>query len=403
MTRKKKVVLLSNMSYLPEFGGVENSLRFLSNEYRRMGYIPLVFSGQSRIKPRRRVSKIGSSVVFSVDFRPSSYLLFNFVYFPFAWLSTLKRVLFIKRRYKVDAVIVRNQFMCLFLNFLFRRTIFLAPGFNYVQSSSKLKSNDFSIGTRIKFILNVSLDYVAIFTSTRIGLFSENMVEQLHRIIPKFIKKRVKDKVFITKPGVDFGKFTKTSSLEKEALKSGLGFSSSDFVILCVGRFVQAKGFHIAIQSLAHLRHIPYIKLLLVGDGPMFDEYRELAESLGLSHRVSFLGSVTDTSTYYQLSDMFLMSSIYEPLGQTILEAAASSLPIVAFDSDANEVTSATSELLGSAYFKVAQINPQSLALVLEHAYSLDDSQMKLRGEMCRNKIIKYTWRNLSITLLDKS
>lgn len=403
MTKEKKVVLISNMSYLPEFGGVENSIKFLSSEYRAMGYIPLVFTGQSKIKPRNKVSKIGSSIVFTVNMRPSHSFFLNLLYFPFFWVFTLKDIFLIKKRYKVESVIIRNQFMCLFLNFLFKKTVFLAPGFNYIQSSSRLKSNDSSIGTKMKFFFNYILDYFAVFTSSRIGLFSENMVAQLNKIVPKFLKGWFDKKLFLTKPGVDFDKFTKISELEKEKIRLDFGFSSNDFVVLCVGRFVQAKGFHIAIRSLAYLKNIPSIKLLLVGDGPMLNEYRQLAESLDINNRVLFAGSVIDTSSYYQLSDVFLMSSIYEPLGQTILEAAASSLPIIAFDSNSDEIMSATSELLGDTYLKVYQVTPRSLASSIEKLHRVEDSQKQLLGEMCRNQVTKYTWRNLSITLLNNS
>ena len=40
------------------------------------------------------------------------------------------------------------------------------------------------------------------------------------------------------------------------------------------------------------------------------------------------------------------MSSVYEPFGQTIIEALASGLPIIAFDTNIEGVTTATSEFL---------------------------------------------------------
>jgi glycosyltransferase involved in cell wall biosynthesis len=85
------------------------------------------------------------------------------------------------------------------------------------------------------------------------------------------------------------------------------------------------------------LRALPYVKkdfpesvLLFVGDGPQKDELRELADDLGVSDSVIFLG--------FQKADrvrdlLYTADVIVAPLmGSALVEAALSSTPIVAYD-----------------------------------------------------------------------
>ena len=76
---------------------------------------------------------------------------------------------------------------------------------------------------------------------------------------------------------------------------------------------------------------IPFV-LQIVGDGVLRLHLEELAISLGLSARVEFVGWVerTDIASYYQSADIFVTASVWEGMPNTVLEAMACGLPIIA-------------------------------------------------------------------------
>ena len=73
------------------------------------------------------------------------------------------------------------------------------------------------------------------------------------------------------------------------------------------------------------------IKLLMVGDGPDLDEYKETAKKLGIDKNVIFAGKVPweDVPKYYRLADIFATASTSETQGITYIEALACGLPLV--------------------------------------------------------------------------
>jgi glycosyltransferase involved in cell wall biosynthesis len=82
-----------------------------------------------------------------------------------------------------------------------------------------------------------------------------------------------------------------------------------------------------AIRELA-----PDVHLLVAGDGDMEAEWKALAERLGLSSRVHFLGNVPHKliPLYIRASDVFVLNSEYEGLSHTLLEVLALGTPIIA-------------------------------------------------------------------------
>ena len=76
--------------------------------------------------------------------------------------------------------------------------------------------------------------------------------------------------------------------------------------------------------------------LLIAGDGPLRSSISQLADDLGLFKRVQFLGMRNDVAELMAAVDAYVMSSAWEGLPMVLLEAAASSLPIVATDVGGN-------------------------------------------------------------------
>jgi glycosyltransferase involved in cell wall biosynthesis len=72
------------------------------------------------------------------------------------------------------------------------------------------------------------------------------------------------------------------------------------------------------------------LTVAIAGDGPLREALVERAAALGVSDRVRLLGHRTDVEQVYAAGDVFVLSSESEGLSNTILEAMASGLPVVA-------------------------------------------------------------------------
>ncbi|OJF96782.1 glycosyltransferase [Pararhizobium antarcticum] len=102
-------------------------------------------------------------------------------------------------------------------------------------------------------------------------------------------------------------------------------------VVMSMGRFVPRKGFALLTEAVARL---PGVYLWLAGDGEERQNVEKLAADLGVSDRVRFLGWQKDTRPFLAASDIFVMPSSHEPLGNVILEAWAQEKPVVSSRSE---------------------------------------------------------------------
>ncbi len=103
--------------------------------------------------------------------------------------------------------------------------------------------------------------------------------------------------------------------------------------LLAVGRLHPHKGFDVLLRAFAQLKeHFPNWDLVILGEGDERDALQSQIEENGLSHRVSMPGRVGNLSDWYADADLYVLSSRVEGLSNTLIEAMASGLPVVAFD-----------------------------------------------------------------------
>jgi glycosyltransferase involved in cell wall biosynthesis len=104
--------------------------------------------------------------------------------------------------------------------------------------------------------------------------------------------------------------------------------------LLCVARLaIHEKGQDILLQSLSEILDLNW-HLTFAGEGPDHRFLEGLARHLGISKRVTFLGDVPSSNVPKLLKahDVFVLSSRYEGLPLSLLEAMASGLPCIASD-----------------------------------------------------------------------
>jgi glycosyltransferase involved in cell wall biosynthesis len=121
-------------------------------------------------------------------------------------------------------------------------------------------------------------------------------------------------------------------SRDREALRSQHGWRS-DQIMISIGRLSEEKNWELLLQAMAlSARDNPYLRLVLVGDGPMRQALEDLAFKLGIVERVEFIGEIPfdEVPSYLKAADFFVFASTAETQGLVILEAMAANLPVVA-------------------------------------------------------------------------
>lgn len=105
--------------------------------------------------------------------------------------------------------------------------------------------------------------------------------------------------------------------------------------LLAVGRLHADKGFDLLIQAYARLASShPGWDLVILGEG---DERRALdaqVREAGLQERVFMPGRAGNVGDWYESADLYVLTSRFEGLSNTLLESMASGLAAVAFDCD---------------------------------------------------------------------
>ena len=103
--------------------------------------------------------------------------------------------------------------------------------------------------------------------------------------------------------------------------------------IVSAGRFVPEKGYDLLIKAFSYVvaKH-PEYELILFGEGPLFQDYRELASELGLEDKILYPGYVKNVAESVRKEGIFVLSSHYEGIPNVLIEAMSTGIPTVSTD-----------------------------------------------------------------------
>ncbi|GAA0353531.1 hypothetical protein GCM10009092_17380 [Bowmanella denitrificans] len=391
-----KYILLTSNAYLPNRGGVENSLYYLARAFSEKGYNVIIL-----------ISDVGWSpayvdeIIENVEVRRYRTRFINSkIALPFngiiVLMNLLSQFIEIRKRYSPVLTVSRYHLTTLLATMAgLKPQCYLIPGVvKYQDSVKNLQSNpglSRSMILRLKKRYHMWVQKLALSFVDRCLVFSETMFKQVATVASP------KDTVSIVKPGVDCDFFKPLSEQAKKALKKDSSIFENDFVFLSVGRMVRAKGFDLLVDA---MRSLSQCKLVLVGDGPELEELKRRANELGMSNQIEFIGQSSNPLKYYQIADAFVMSSRYEPLGQTILEALACDLPVVAFRSGPG-VDTATEEVIGKYAFYADDANAESLAEAMQRCMECKFNN-GLAYQPRQLALTSFSWKTLAGKLLNE-
>jgi sugar transferase (PEP-CTERM/EpsH1 system associated) len=126
--------------------------------------------------------------------------------------------------------------------------------------------------------------------------------------------------------GVDTDRFTSSAPIAQEGGRGGMPIT-----IGTVGRLDPVKNQESLLRSFATLRRQGHnVRLAIVGDGPLRETLVSTAHRLGIAEDVAFAGARADVAELLRDFDVFVLPSHNEGISNTILEAMATGLPVVA-------------------------------------------------------------------------
>jgi sugar transferase (PEP-CTERM/EpsH1 system associated) len=158
-------------------------------------------------------------------------------------------------------------------------------------------------------------------------------------------------------------------------------------VVGTVGRMQAVKDQVTLVRSFLHLlQTVPdahqRLRLVLIGDGPLREEIRQLLQVTGAEHLVWLAGERTDIPELMRTLDLFVLPSLAEGISNTILEAMASGVPVLATRVGGNP------ELVqeGVTGRLVPPANPVAMAKAM-HTYLVDAGQLRRHGQAGRQRV----------------
>jgi len=168
--------------------------------------------------------------------------------------------------------------------------------------------------------------------------------------------------------------------------RQALDAPADAFVWLAVGNLRPAKDYPTLLAAARICADaVPAFRLYVAGGGDALAALRTEAERLGLAGRVSFLGPRGDVPLLLRASDALVLSSAWEGMPNTVMEAMASGLPVVCTDAGG------VRELVrsGENGWIVPCRQPEALAERMLHLMSLDPAERRALGAAGRARIVR--------------
>jgi len=133
--------------------------------------------------------------------------------------------------------------------------------------------------------------------------------------------------------GVDSRKFHPRDGERPDVGPPGF-LAGADCVIGSIGRMVAVKDYPTLvrgfIEACRQAGDASGLRLIIVGDGPLRDECHAMLAAAGLEGQAWLPGNRNDTAELLRAMDIFVLPSLGEGISNTILEAMASGLPVIA-------------------------------------------------------------------------
>ncbi|WP_247237836.1 glycosyltransferase [Telluribacter sp. SYSU D00476] len=149
---------------------------------------------------------------------------------------------------------------------------------------------------------------------------------------------------------------------ERLLARQQLNLPKDKYLILSTGNCSDIKNHYDIIKAVAKIKDNIDFLYLHIGHGHTINSEKDLAEKLGIVDKIKFLGSCNNVRQFLIASDVFVMTSKLEGLGNAALEAQACSVPVILYD-----VPGLRDIVINNITGILIPPNPNDLASALNH------------------------------------
>ena len=313
-------------TYPPFINGVSTSIKMLENALRKKGHKVFIVTVNPdnmsyEFEDNGRIIRIPGIPVGIYDYRLTTFYPIKAVNYIKEWnldiihthtefgIGTFARV--IGKQFDIPVV---HTYHTMYEDYVH----YITKGY-FDKSSKKI------VEYLTKFYCDKTIEELIVPTKKTYDLFKE--------------KYKYDRNVHIVPTGIEIERFYKEKiNIDKlNQKRKELKLKKDDITVLFVGRIASEKSIDFLIDNqVSLLKKHKNCKLLIVGDGPDLEEYKNLAKKHKIEDSVIFTGKVpwNEVPLYYNLADIFVTASHTETQGLTVIEAMAASLPVVALNDE---------------------------------------------------------------------
>jgi len=137
-------------------------------------------------------------------------------------------------------------------------------------------------------------------------------------------------RIHLVPNGIDLDIFKLTNENKRQQARQLLGINASPLIGI-IARLSDVKGINVLIKAMPTvLKAMPTSNLVIVGQGPEEDNLKQITQELGLNNKIHFKNMLNQPQDILPAFDLFVMPSIMEGLGLSVMEAQACGIPVVA-------------------------------------------------------------------------
>ena len=196
----------------------------------------------------------------------------------------------------------------------------------------------------------------------------------------KYTNKLMKSSKFaMINNAIDVNKFLFNKDIRRDMRRK---YNINDeFVIGTIGRLEEQKNHKFLLKVFSEIRkQKSLVKLVIVGDGSLHSELKKYAIDNGFEKDVIFVGKVYESNVYYQMIDVFVLTSLYEGFPFVMVEAQANGVPIVISSTITKSV-----DISGNVKFVSLENSEREWANII-----LNSNKARLSLDECKNNCKEY-------------
>ena len=259
----------------------------------------------------KKIEKIDDGIVWkNVDFTRNPISKSN--------LKTFKQLINYMRKYNFEFIHTHTPTASFISRYAAKKTntksIYTAHGFHFYKGAPLLN-----------WILYCSIERVAAKWSNAII----TMNEEDYTFAKRKLESEMTSVYKVNGVGLDINKYN-ISDYKDIKFKEYIGLNKDDFIITVVAELIPRKNHKQILQSIKPIcKRYKDIKLLIVGDGALYEEIESYIEENYLTKNVLMLGNRNDVPKLLNISDVVGLFSYQEGLPRNIMEAMAAKKPII--------------------------------------------------------------------------